>query len=231
MPWITSFSVTSVSFILLALLMTLVASLAMKRHLEAQWPSIGFILLYVAVPGFLAGTGLLYRFESMPPPAMLLVAVLTLATIAFALSPLGARLAAGLGVTTLIVMQGFRVPVELILHRLYLEGVIPVQMTYAGLNFDIVSGATAILLGFWLLQGRSVPPWLLLAWNVLGLALLAVIVTIALLSAPVPFRRFTEGPANRLPGMFPYVWLPTLLVQIALSGHLLLFLELKRRTP
>ena len=30
-------------------------------------------------------------------------------------------------------------------------------------------------------------------------------------------------PANRLPSMFPYVWLPTFLVQAALFGHLLVF--------
>jgi hypothetical protein len=36
-------------------------------------------------------------------------------------------------------------------------------------------------------------------------------------------------PANLLPGMFPYVWLPTFLVQAALFGHLVVFRALMRR--
>ena len=77
----------------------------------------------------------------------------------------------------------------------------------------------------WLARGgRS--RGLVLAWNVLGFVLLANIVTIAVLSTPVPFRRFTEGPANLLPGLLPYVWLPSFLVQLALAGHLLVFRRL-----
>lgn len=65
--------------------------------------------------------------------------------------------------------------------------------------------------------------------NLLGLGLLANIVAIAVLSTPVPFRAFMNEPANRLPSMFPYVWLPTFLVQAALFGHLLVFRALRRR--
>jgi hypothetical protein len=65
-----------------------------------------------------------------------------------------------------------------------------------------------------------------LAWNILGLALLANIVTIAILSTPVPFRRFIDGPPNLLPSEVPYVWLPSFLVQLALAGHVLVFRRL-----
>ncbi len=68
---------------------------------------------------------------------------------------------------------------------------------------------------------------MLRAWNLLGLALLINIVTIAVLSTPVPFRRFLEDPPNRLPSLFPYVWLPTFLVQVALAGHVLVFRRLR----
>ena len=95
-------------------------------------------------------------------------------------------------------------------------------MTYSGINFDIVSGLTAGALALWIATGRKTGP-VVVAWNVMGIVLLATIVTIAVLATPVPFRRFTEGPANLLPGSFPYVWLPTFLVQMALLGHLLVF--------
>jgi hypothetical protein len=70
-----------------------------------------------------------------------------------------------------------------------------------------------------------------LAWNVLGLALLANIVAVAALSTPVPFRRFLEGPPNLLPGTFPWIWLPSFLVQVALASHLLVFRRLRQPLP
>jgi hypothetical protein len=117
--------------------------------------------------------------------------------------------------------------VELVLHRLYVRGVIPVQMTYAGRNFDMVSGMTAAIIALALIKGwRSNA--LVFAWNVLALALLANIVAVAVLSTPVPFRLFMNEPANRLPSTVPYIWLPTFLVQAALFGHILVFRALRR---
>ena len=60
------------------------------------------------------------------------------------------------------------------------------------------------------------------------MASIAAITTIAVLAAPVPFRLLTDGPPNTLPSTFPYVWLPCLLVQLALLGHLLVFRRLGR---
>lgn len=96
-------------------------------------------------------------------------------------------------------------------------------MTYAGRNFDIVSGLTAAALGLWLASGRRVARAVLIVWNVLGLALLMNIVVVAALSTSTPFRQFLSGPPNLLANTFPFVWLPTFLVQAALLGHLLVF--------
>ena len=85
----------------------------------------------------------------------------------------------------LVGYQVFRVPLEWVLHELYSEGVIPVQMTYAGRNFDVVTGVLAAALGLWLWAGHRTV-WLVVAWNIMGLALLVNIVTIAILSTPGP---------------------------------------------
>ena len=44
----------------------------------------------------------------------------------------------------LVAVQGFRLPLELAMHRLYERGIMPEQMSYSGRNFDIVTGATAL---------------------------------------------------------------------------------------
>jgi hypothetical protein len=165
----------------------------------------------------------------MPAPALVMVLLLTLVTVRFASSADGARVGSSVGLPTLVGFQLFRVPVEWLLYRLAVEQEIPEVMTYSGLNFDIVSGITGGLLGLLLLR-RGVPSWVLGLWNLLGLVLLANIVLVAILSTPVPFRVFTDGPPNLLPSTFPFVWLPSFLVQLALVGHLLLFRSLRARS-
>lgn len=178
-------------------------------------------VFWLVIPAVLASKGLLDRY-SPPPPGFILVGLLTLSTVVVAFSSFGSRLAAAIPLAGLVGYQAFRIPVEWLLHRLYVEGVIPVQMTYAGQNFDIVTGVLAAGIGLWLWAGHR-PVWLVVGWNVVGLALLANIVTISILSSPVPFRYFMNEPANLLPSTFPYIWLPTVLVQAALFGHLLVF--------
>ncbi|HKQ78896.1 MAG TPA: hypothetical protein VJ810_34675 [Blastocatellia bacterium] len=62
----------------------------------------------------------------------------------------------------------------------------------------------------------------------MGLALLINIVTIAILSAPTPLRKFFNEPANTFVTYFPFVWLPAFLVQAAWFGHLLVFRRLRQ---
>lgn len=195
--------------------------------------AIAVLAVWLGLPAVLAANGFLAQWDAFPPPALPLIGGLTVATIVLAFSPLGTRIAGGIGLTALVGFQAFRIPVEWFLHRLYTEGIVPVQMTWAGLNFDVVSGLTAAALGLWLWSGRFNRK-IVLAWNCLGLVLLLTIVAIAVMSLPGPLRKFPDDPANLLPGIFPYVWLPTFLVQAALFGHIIVFRKLAggdRRNP
>ena len=193
---------------------------------------IGIVLGFAAwlvVPAVLAVRGALDSYDPMPAPPLVMIMTLTLGTIVLALSPFGRLVAERFSLAALVGFQFFRVPVEWVLHWLAKEGIAPVQMTFAGRNFDIVSGITAALLACYLV-GEGPNRRVVLLWNLLGLGLLANIITIAVLSTPAPFRAFMNEPANRLPSEFPWVWLPTFLVQAALFGHLVVFRALARRT-
>src|SRR5262249_56325913 len=111
-----------------------------------------------------AAAGVLARFDLRPPP----FAVLFVATIAIALalgrSRLGGRLARGLPLAALVGFHAFRLPLELLLYRAAVEGVMPVQMSFSGWNFDIVTGATALVL---LPVADRVPRAVVAAWNLL----------------------------------------------------------------
>ena len=69
---------------------------------------------------------------------------------------------------------------------------------------------------------------LVLAWNILGLALLANIVVVAILSTP-RFAMFGPDRLNTFVTYPPFVWLPAILVLAALAGHLIIFRALSPR--
>jgi len=219
--------ITTLSFCLLTIVVLAAIVIGLRRA-QASWAVLLLLaFLYLLLPAILAVAGVLDRYNPLPAPALLLILGLTILTINLVRSQLGAHTAAAVPVSLVILFQSFRLVVEALLHRLYREGIVPVQMTYQGRNWDILSGLTGLLLGLWLVSGRKVPRSIVLAWNVLGLALLVNIVAIAVLSTPVPFRQFPDPPPNLLPSTFPFVWLPSFLVQVALGSHLLIFRQLK----
>ena len=175
--------------------------------------------LFLGATGLAANAGWL-RFGSMPPPIFLVLAPTTIVTILLARSKAVARVSTGL----LIGYQSFRILVEIFLWWGYREGIVPVQLTWEGRNFDVLTGVSAPLVA-WLASRGEAPPWLLPAWNFMGLALLVNVVTVAALSMPTPWQRFQ--PANLFVAEAPFVWLPLFLVQSALFGHVVLMRRIK----
>jgi hypothetical protein len=171
-----------------------------------------------------AASGVL-RFEAHPPGLLVLLPVMFAGLIWLSRSGLGARLAGGIPLAVLVGWQGFRLPLELLMHRALREGLMPPPMSYEGLNLDILTGASALVLAVLLAAGRA-PHRAVRIWNVAGLLLLANVVVIAILSAPTPLRVFRNPPANVWITQFPFVWLPTVMVATALLGHLLIFRRL-----
>jgi hypothetical protein len=102
-------------------------------------------------------------------------------------------------------------------------------MTYVGRNLDIVTGITAAVLALGLMRWR-VPAVVVHAWNVLGLALLANILVVAVLSMPT-FRAFGPDQMNVWVAMPPFVWLPAVLVVAALAGHIVIVRKLRTPVP
>ncbi len=180
------------------------------------------VFIWLTVTVTLAERGSLSDWSKFPPPIIQLLAAAIIVTGVCAFSRLGSRLIAGLPISALIGFQVFRIPVELILFLFYQNGAMPVQMTFEGRNFDVLTGLSAPVIA-WLAARKRLPMWSLLAWNLMGLGLLVNVVTIAMLSAPTPFRVFLNEPATTLITSAPYVWLPAFIVQAALFGHLLVF--------
>ena len=183
--------------------------------------------LWMAVTAAAAASGAL-NFDGTPPTMVLLMVSILAIALGVGLSRVGGRLAAGVPLAGLVGVQAFRLPLELVMHRAYEEGLMPVQMSYSGRNFDIVTGITAIAVAGLLLAGRM-PAWGVRLWNWMGLALLVNIVVIANLSTPTPFRVFMNEPANVWISRAPFVWLPAVMVLTAFIGHIVIFRRLRRK--
>jgi hypothetical protein len=182
-------------------------------------------LVWMSITWAAAQSGILRNWDQTPPPfAFLVIAIVALAA-ALAWSPLGLRLARFIPLWILVAVQSFRLPLELAMHEMSERGIMPAQMSYSGLNFDIVTGATAIIVSavVWSRRGGR---RLVATWNVLGLLLLINIVTIAILATP-RFRYFGDEALNTWVMDAPFVWLPAVMVLAALAGHLLIFRALR----
>jgi hypothetical protein len=172
-----------------------------------------------------AETGVLRRWDATPPPfALFVLAALALAFLT-ASSAYGHRLAIGVPLWTLVVIQGFRFPLELAMHAMYERGIMPEQMSYSGRNFDILTGVTALIVGP-LFRSSPKARWLVATWNVIGLGLLTNVVVIAILSTP-RFHYFGIDRLNIWVTYPPFVWLPAIMVPFALAGHLVIFRALR----
>ncbi|HEY4648693.1 MAG TPA: hypothetical protein VIG95_06265 [Gemmatimonadales bacterium] len=209
------------------LVVALAVAVGLRRAGAGVRPLLAILFAYIAIPGHLARTGALDAWDATPPPGLLLIAGLSVLTALIVFSAVGTRIVYGVPLAAIVLLQSFRLVVEWLLHRLYLEGSVPVQMTWSGRNLDVLSGITGLLLGLALLRGVRVPRAVVLGWNILGLTLLANIVAVAVLATPA-LHLFAGGPPNLLPSTFPWVWLPSFLVQVALGSHLLVFRRLRR---
>jgi hypothetical protein len=181
---------------------------------------------WMAMTWMVASSGILREWHRTPPPLMFLVAAILALALAITYSRLGTRIVATIPLWALVLVQAFRLPLELAMHDMYERGIMPVQMSYSGLNFDIITGIAAIPVVF-LTATRRTGRGVVAAWNLLGLALLVNVVTVAILATP-RFRYFGDDHLNVWVTYPPFVWLPAVMVLAALTGHLLIFRALLR---
>jgi hypothetical protein len=207
------------------LLVLVVRGLSRARKQGALAPSrlpllVGLWLLgWLCCLAFLAQSGFFMRFEVLPPRLALALVPPVLITLYLAGSGRVTQLLSNLPVSWLVGAQVFRVAVEVVLWLLYRDQRVPVQMTFEGLNYDILVGLTAPLVALYLGRNPHRHRTVGVVWNILGLALLFNIVTIAILSTPSPLRFFRNEPANTIVAQWPFIWLPGFVVPIAFMLH------------
>jgi hypothetical protein len=181
------------------------------------------VFLFVGVIGLisiLSLSGFTADFTSLPPrPAMVAIALFIFFTWLI-FTPTLSKILLNTPPKWILYLQSFRILVEILLWLLFIQNILPIQMTFEGRNWDILSGILAPVVAYLCFVKQYCTKILVFWYNILGLVLLFNIVTIAVLSMPTPIRQFMNEPSNTIVGYFPFVFLPNILVPIAFIMHL-----------
>ena len=188
--------------------------------------------LLIVLPVWLVYVGLMSYFgivsnAALRPPGIVYVAfpAVLFVLLVLARSDAGAPIASAFPLWIVIGMQTFRIGVELMLHRLWVDGLAPRIVTYQGSNADIWIGLSAPLIAWLSTRGR----WgerLALGWNVLGLLTLANAITLGALTAPGLNLIRGEVP-NVAIGAFPFTYIAGFFAPLAMALHALSIRDLR----
>jgi hypothetical protein len=185
---------------------------ARKKNYKKFW--IRALVIWGVLVSAWSLSGIMGNFENFPFNFAPVIVIPLAAIIYVTFSQSLKEILQNIPVENLIRLQSFRFFVEIMLWLLFLDNFIPVQMTFEGRNLDILAGITAPIIASLAARGK-IARGALIAWNLICLAFLVNIVTIAILSTPSPVRVFMEEPANRIVTVFPVSWLPGFLVPLA----------------
>jgi hypothetical protein len=167
-----------------------------------------------ALAGFFA------NFSALPPRMPLAILLPLPVVLIIVFSRGGKELLQAMPPHWVVYAQSMRIGVELVIWYAVIDGLMPVQLSFEGRNFDIVTGLLAVPVGYYALVVRRWPVWVVVAYNLMGLGLLVNVLALAFLSMPTPLRVFLNEPANTLVAYFPFVYLPGLLVPLAYTLHI-----------
>ncbi len=202
----------AISFIVVS-----ISSLALFYFATGRNKKLLFIFTaWQIIPGALSLAGIFTKKPLLFPAAIIVTVFITV----YCLKKINRQ---QLSVRLLLSIHVLRIPVELTLYQLYLQNKVPKLMTYSGWNFDILVGITALLLLLYMFfTNQKLHRRFFLIWNIAGLLFLLFIVSLAILSSPLPIQLFAFNQPNVGVLQFPYSFLPTCVVPVVLMSHLLL---------
>lgn len=187
------------------------------------------LIAWLILIGVLAARGFFSDFTSLPPRLSFALLIPLLVVLVFIGGRRGKQLLLNIQPQWLIYPQAFRILVELGIWLLVRNGSLPVQLSFEGRNFDILTGLFAFPVGYYCFVKKTWPPAVALLYNIAGLVLLVNAVTLSTLSMPTPLRVFHNPPDSSLLTQFPFIYLPGFLVPLAYTLHILSLRQWKMR--
>ncbi len=198
----------------------LAAAKAVSRDLLSYKLLIFLLPFWLLLTGFLATTPFYRNADAMPPRIFLYGVWPAVGLIIAYFVFFRQTFIEKLSLKHLTLLQTIRLPVEIVLLWLFQAEQVPRLMTFEGWNFDILSGITTPIIYFVAFRNGRTNRALLIVWNFVALGLLANVVTLAVLSFQGPTQQLAFDQPNIGVTYLPFIWLPAIIVPIALFAHL-----------
>lgn len=176
--------------------------------------------VWLILQAIIGSTGFYQVTRSLPPRFVLLIGPGLILSVILLLTKRGRYFIDTLNIRKLTLLHAVRIPVEITLYFVYTAKLIPLLMTFEGNNYDIISGLTAPVIYYFVFVKKKMGNTALLAWNFVCLGLLINVLVIAILSAQTPFQTLAFDQPNIGVTIFPFVWLPSVVVPLVLVSHL-----------
>ncbi len=214
----------SLIFILITLLSLFIFYTSGKSH-----KVLTVSVLWLTLQAGVAMTGFYTVTKTLPPRFLLVFGPVVILIIILFCTVKGRQYIDSLNIKTLTILQAVRLPVEIVLHWLFLYELLPEIITYEGRNFDIFTGITAPLIYYFGFVKMKLSKGLIIGWNLLCAALLLNVVIHGVLSVPFPFQQFGFEQPNIAMMHFPFIWLPGFIVPLVFFAHLVTIRQLMRK--
>lgn len=192
-----------------------------ERQLRVFFRALAAVVAWAALLGGLAVIGFFADYNAMPPriPLSMLIPLAVIFGIVFSRG--GKELLQVMPPHWAIYAQSMRIGVELVIWLAVINQMMPVQLSFEGRNFDILTGLLAIPVGYYVFVVKRWPAWVAVGYHIMGMGLLVNVLAVSFLSMPTPLRVFHNEPANTLITQFPFIYLPGMLVPLAFSLHII----------
>jgi hypothetical protein len=201
------------------------AAVSLKSKIAASAAAAAWVAAMVAIAamgGFRPGV-----LGAIPAPVLAFTALILGSLVAWLAWPPFRNALLSIPLAAVVGVNAFRVGGVFFL-LLFAEGRLSAPFAPSAGWGDIITGLAAIPIATVAASRQNVSRGLLAAWNAFGAVDLVVAVTLAFLSAPGPYRLFTEGPGTVVMATMPWILAATFLVPLYLLTHFTIAVRLRR---
>jgi fatty acid desaturase len=127
-----------------------------------------------------------------------------------------------------IAYQSFRAFIEVIFYFTFLKGILPVQVTFEGANYDVLFGISAVFVGIYSFK-KNASKRALIIWNVIGIGVVAFAAFTFITSFYFPsIWGLDDSQLSQEFNQLPYLLLPLFFMPSAIFMHVLSIIQLKQ---
>ncbi len=181
---------------------------------------LGIVLIWLVIQAILGIYGFYENTLSTPPRLIFMLAPTVLLIIWLFNFNKGKIFIDALNLKYLTLLHAVRIMIEIVLFQLFIAKVVPIDMTFEGRNFDILSGVSALFIFYFGYVKSIISKKIILIWNIVCLILVINVVIYGILSAPSIIQKLNFDQPNIAVLHFPFVWLASFIVPTVIFAHL-----------